>query len=331
VKYTWDAGGNLSYREDVLASQTETFTYDFLDRLTAVSGPYSRSYAYDEIGNITTFNGTSYTYGSQPHAVTAVGQSSYTYDANGNMTNRNGQTITWDVENRPVTITDGQNTTTYVYDGDGDRVLETEGGETILYVNRCYEKNLTTSEITTYYYLGDRLIAQRKGSDLTYLHKDHLKGTSLTTDSNGDSQGTIKYYPYGGTVKSRRVVALSPSTCDVLREYRLQQETERLVSGKPLQEEDRLFPWLPNRVTHAWLKLVRKLGLHGVRFHDCRHSHASLMLKQGVHPKVVSERLGHSSIVVTLDVYSHVAPGIQEAAAQAFDDLVPREQKISTR
>jgi integrase len=55
----------------------------------------------------------------------------------------------------------------------------------------------------------------------------------------------------------------------------------------------------------AWIKLVRRTGLKGVRLHDARHTHASLMLKQGVHPKVVQERLGHSSIQVTLDTYSH--------------------------
>ena len=56
--------------------------------------------------------------------------------------------------------------------------------------------------------------------------------------------------------------------------------------------------------------------------HDARHTHASLMLKQGVHPKIVQERLGHASIQLTLDTYSHVVPGIQDAAAKGFDDMV---------
>ncbi len=56
--------------------------------------------------------------------------------------------------------------------------------------------------------------------------------------------------------------------------------------------------------------------------HDARHSHASLMLKQGVHPKIVQERLGHASIQVTLDTYSHVAPGLQQAAANKFDEII---------
>ena len=69
-------------------------------------------------------------------------------------------------------------------------------------------------------------------------------------------------------------------------------------------------------------------GLKGIRLHDARHSHASLMLKQGVHPKVVSERLGHASIQITLDTYSHVAPGLQEAAAKGFDNILNVESEI---
>ena len=104
TRYTWDAVGNMSTRQDVLASETETFGYDFLDRLTSVSGAYSQSYSYNQIGNITSMNGASYTYGTKPHAVTAVGSTAYTYDANGNMTTRGFQSIVWDVENKPVSV-----------------------------------------------------------------------------------------------------------------------------------------------------------------------------------------------------------------------------------
>ena len=76
----------------------------------------------------------------------------------------------------------------------------------------------------------------------------------------------------------------------------------------------------PNTVSRAWTVLAVHAGLKVIRFHDARHSHASLMLKQGTHPKIVQERLGHSTIAVTLDTYSHVAPGLQEAAANRFDE-----------
>ena len=63
-------------------------------------------------------------------------------------------------------------------------------------------------------------------------------------------------------------------------------------------------------------------GLPRVRFHDLRHTHASLLLAQGVHPKVVQERLGHSQVSVTLDIYSHVAPSLQAAAAERIDEAL---------
>ncbi len=77
---------------------------------------------------------------------------------------------------------------------------------------------------------------------------------------------------------------------------------------------------LPNSVTHGFIKIVRRAGLHGIRLHDLRHTHASLMLRQGVHPKIVSERLGHSTVGITLDTYSHVTPGLQESAAMRFEE-----------
>ena len=83
-------------------------------------------------------------------------------------------------------------------------------------------------------------------------------------------------------------------------------------------------PYLPDSVTHYWIKLTRRLGLEGIRLHDARHTHATLMMKQGVNPKVVQERLGHSSVAVTIDTYSHVVPGLQEAAARRFDEGLTR-------
>jgi integrase len=129
---------------------------------------------------------------------------------------------------------------------------------------------------------------------------------------------------------------LSPSTALILKEHRKKQEALRILSGIPLKDDDFVFshldgkPLLPNTVTHNWIKLVRRTGLNGIRLHDARHTHASLMLKQGVHPKIVQERLGHASIQVTLDTYSHVAPGLQEAAANGFDNLVlPIRKKVA--
>ncbi len=70
----------------------------------------------------------------------------------------------------------------------------------------------------------------------------------------------------------------------------------------------------------GWKPLLRRAGLPNIRFHDLRHTCATLLLTKGVHPKVVSEMLGHSSIAIWLDTYSHVIPGLGEAAANAMED-----------
>jgi len=73
-------------------------------------------------------------------------------------------------------------------------------------------------------------------------------------------------------------------------------------------------------VSHAWLKMVKRVELNGIQLHDARLTHASLLLKQGVHPKVVQERLGHATIAaITLDQYSHVSPDFNR---QPYKDLI---------
>ena len=129
------------------------------------------------------------------------------------------------------------------------------------------------------------------------------------------------------TLHSKRAVSLSPSLASLLLEYREDQELMRKQMGNPLTDEDFVFSWPdgrpldPDVVTKAFHRIARKAGLTNIRLHDLRHTHATLMLKAGVHPKVVSERLGHANIGITLDTYSHVLPGLQEAAAERFDRI----------
>ena len=78
-------------------------------------------------------------------------------------------------------------------------------------------------------------------------------------------------------------------------------------------------PLRPGTVSKAFSQLTKKAGLQGIRLHDLRHTHASLLLGEGVHLKVVSERLGHSGIAITADLYSHVMPGLQREAAMQLD------------
>ena len=128
------------------------------------------------------------------------------------------------------------------------------------------------------------------------------------------------------TEKGRRTIDLPPSATRVLAEHRERQKLERLILGIPSKDEDLVFshvdatPLRPNSITRAWVMLAARAGVKVIRLHLARHTHASIMLKQGIHPKIVQERLGHASIAITLDTYSHVAKGLQEAAAKRFDE-----------
>ena len=85
-------------------------------------------------------------------------------------------------------------------------------------------------------------------------------------------------------------------------------------------------PTDPSALLRAWRRIAESAGGAGLRFHDLRHAHATLMLAQGTHAKVVSERLGHASTSTTMDTYSHVLPTLQIEAAARLDDLIFAEQ-----
>ena len=133
------------------------------------------------------------------------------------------------------------------------------------------------------------------------------------------------------TTRSRRLISLPPSASIVLRQYAEEQEAIRSSLGLALSHDDLVFsqpdgrPLLPDTVTHYWIKLTRRVGLDGIRLHDARHTHATLMLKDNIHPLAVQRRLGHASITTTIDTYSHLTPEIEQMAAIKFDERVSRK------
>ena len=137
------------------------------------------------------------------------------------------------------------------------------------------------------------------------------------------------------TPKSRRQVPLSPSTSIMLRQHRDSQRAARLLIDHPVTENDLVFcqvdgrPLLPHSVSQAWRRLVRQAGFRGIRLHDARHTHATLMLEQGVNWKIISERHGHTSVAMTLDLYAHASPRLQQAAAQGFDRVFDKARDAS--
>jgi len=129
------------------------------------------------------------------------------------------------------------------------------------------------------------------------------------------------------TTGSKRTIELSPLVTNVLKQHKVQLNKERLAAGENYKDKDLVCclqdgtPLNPGTISSRFHINVTELGF-GIRFHDLRHSHASILLQQGVNPKVVSERLGHAKTSMTMDVYSHVLPGMQREAACMLDQIL---------
>jgi len=127
------------------------------------------------------------------------------------------------------------------------------------------------------------------------------------------------------TKRSRRTISLPSITVEALRKRRAEQAEVYLRLGRGWDIDTLVCcrpdgtPINPNTLTSGFASLVRSLDIPQVTFHGLRHTHATHLFKEGVHPKIAQERLGHSTISTTLDLYSHVMPGMQEDAALRVD------------
>jgi integrase len=130
------------------------------------------------------------------------------------------------------------------------------------------------------------------------------------------------------TAKGRRVVALDAGTIEVLKGQAARQLEEHSEWDEGWVESGLVFTAEngaaldPESISRYWRQAVKKTMLPTIRLHDLRHTHATLALQAGVHPKVVSERLGHATVSITLDAYSHAIPAMQEEAAALIAGLV---------
>lgn len=129
------------------------------------------------------------------------------------------------------------------------------------------------------------------------------------------------------TRASRRTVHLPSGTAAALRAHRARQTAEKLLASSAWQDRDLVFcrwdggPIEPSCVVQRFHRLLKRARLPDIRVHDLRHTAATLHLQKGTHPKIVQEMLGHSTIALTLDTYSHVAPGLHATAARQLDSL----------
>jgi integrase len=125
-----------------------------------------------------------------------------------------------------------------------------------------------------------------------------------------------------------RTVTLTALAVEELRRHKLRQAQEMLRLG--IRQSDDMYvvaqadgrPLKPNSLTHEFFRFIAGTDLPRIRFHDLRHSHATHLLASGVHPKIAQERLGHATVAITLDLYSHVLPGMQAEAASRVDQAL---------
>jgi len=133
------------------------------------------------------------------------------------------------------------------------------------------------------------------------------------------------------TTRSRRTVPLPPVTLTALRAHRATQAGERLKAGTAWQDSGLVFTTPigtvvdPRNLNRLLDNLCLRAQVRRVRVHDLRHTCASLLLAQGVEPRVIMETLGHSHIATTMNIYAHVLPVLQRQAADRMDDLLSRD------
>lgn len=220
-----------------------------------------------------------------------------------------------------------------------------ENKEILTLDDEAFDQMLEACRPTPYYHLfhlalhtglrrSELLGLRWKNVDLDLATLSVVQGMNRLKDGSND-------FREPKTAKGRRFIDLTPTSALALREHRQKMEAQAGLMGVPLTSESLVFtrvdgrPLSPSTVSHAFLDIARKAGLRGgpgesgIRLHDSRHTHATLMLKDGVHQKVVSERLGHSSVAFTLDTYGHVTPGMQKAAVLRFDQ--EREARRNAR
>ena len=131
------------------------------------------------------------------------------------------------------------------------------------------------------------------------------------------------------TKKSRRSIRLTPQAVDALRAHLERQLRDMEILGDHYQDQGLIFttdtgaPIIPSNLRQrSFTPLLKRAGLPHMRFHDLRHTCATLLLSRGVHPKFVQELLGHATIAITLDTYSHVMPSMGDATAKAMEDAL---------
>ena len=215
LDYTYDNNSNITqlingWRDtgSVWHSDTESYSYDGVDRLTSAScTSWSHTYSYDKVGNRTAKDSVTYTINAVNEVTALSNGTTFSYDDNGNRTQKTKGSDTWvyTYDANRLTKVEENSTTTgeYIYDGDGKRIQTTENSTTTTYIysglNVLYEENTTGS--ATYIYGPTGKIAKRttinEETNIYYVHADHLGSTRLVTDGSKNIVSAATYHPYG--------------------------------------------------------------------------------------------------------------------------------------
>lgn len=209
-----------------------------------------------------------------------------------------------------------------------------EGAKDLVFLNEQEIETLLNSIKQTYAYLPAYIAVNtgmRLGEVLGLRWQDiDFKRNVLTIRQTLQTVNReIRVRNKAKTKGSKRTIDLPDNLIEVLKKEQTQQEiNKKWVFKDGLYQDNDLVccrengePIKPSSFGSYFVTLAERAGLN-ISFHSLRHTHASLLLKAGVHPKVVAERLGHSRIGITMDLYSHLMPGMQKEAASKIDDIM---------
>jgi integrase len=208
--------------------------------------------------------------------------------------------------------------------GDGTRELKTWSAEQLkAFLNSTRDERLSP----LWHVLAMTGMRRGEALGLRWIDVD-LEAGRLSVRRALIPNGAVVVVSEPKTAKGRRSVALDPETVEVLKRQAGQQLADQVKKGDKWTDSGLVFTkedgeaWHPEVVSRFFRAAVQRSRLPEIRLHDLRHTHATLALRAGIHPKVVSERLGHATIAITLDTYSHAIPAMQEEAAVLIADLV---------
>ena len=159
-----------------------------------------------------------------------------------------------------------------------------------------------------------------RASDVNFDKRSLLVTQSISETKKGVQAGDLK------TPSSRRVVTLDEFTMNIIRQRIKKNNYFKLKLGPEYLDQDLIFChpdgkiFRPSSINRPMRAFIERSGVPKIRFHDLRHTHATLLLELGVNPKIVAERLGHASVKITLDIYSHVSMSMQSNAAELFSE-----------